>query len=192
MNAASRTAFDLARTLPLKPGAWTLMTVEAPKHESAISDLMAELKAAGEPCRRIAVGADQHGWIASLQDPSTDIAVLEGFADWSSQDWEEADYLRARLSRAGAQVWVLPSRSASDMMSHAPNIASYVGGNTFGVCPDAAYMDEAEVAERLKALEGHYGFSAQGLIAKAEKNELAWEPEFAEWLVLLGRGDLIP
>lgn len=53
MNAADRTAFNLARTLPLKPGAWTLMMTEAPEHESAISDLMAELNAAGAGAKRL-------------------------------------------------------------------------------------------------------------------------------------------
>ena len=46
--------------------------------------------------------------------------------------------------------------------------------------------------ERLEALRSHYGLTDEQVLERAQAKTLDWEPQVAEWLVLLGRGDLIP
>ena len=78
------------------------------------------------------------------------------------------------------------------MVRYAPNLASFIGGNVFAIGQDDGLLSEAEIAERLSQYRQHYAMTDKELIEKASKRQLPWEPEFAEWLALLGRGDLIP
>lgn len=52
-------------------------------------------------------------------------------------------------------------------------------------------MAADERAERLRQLCDFYGLNNDEIIEKARKRELPAEPEFVEWLALLGRGDLV-
>ena len=51
-------------------------------------------------------------------------------------------------------------------------------------------MTEKERESRVSELALHYGTSNVEIVLKAESGELPPEPQFVEWLVLLGRGDL--
>jgi hypothetical protein len=52
-------------------------------------------------------------------------------------------------------------------------------------------MTSTERQERLADLESHFQISGSEVIAQAEAGTLPPEPHFVEWLVLLGRGDLV-
>lgn len=51
-------------------------------------------------------------------------------------------------------------------------------------------MTEEEIAERLRQLREHYGLTDEDVLSQATQGTLSPEPEFVEWLILLGRGDL--
>jgi hypothetical protein len=70
----------------------------------------------------------------------------------------------------------------------APHTWSWVG-------PDLWELDVAEgqldVEARLRSLREGTGLDDDEVIARAERGELPAEPMWAEWLALLGRGDLV-
>ena len=187
-----RSLFDLTRMLPMKPSAWLVVVVELENREQVISELLDELNAAELPNRRIRVVEDKDRWIAQMLDSLLDIVILDGFEHWSEKDWQEADYLRSRLSRPGPQVWILQLNCVNDLVRFAPNLASFIGGNVFAVDPEVGLLPKAEIATRLDQYRNHYGMTDEVLVEKASTRVLAWEPELAEWLTLIGRGELIP
>lgn len=187
-----RSLFDLARMLPMKPGAWLVVVVELENREQVISELLDELNAAELPNRRIRVVEDKDRWMAQMLDSLLDIVVLDGFEHWSEKDWREADYLRSRLSRPGPQVWILQLSCVNDLVRFAPNLASFIGGNVFAVDQRVGLLTQEEIATRLDQYRNRYGMTDEVLFEKARTRVLAWEPEFAEWLTLIGRGELIP
>ena len=129
----NRSLFDIARMLPWKAGEWLVVMADPEKREPAMVELLDELTADDVPARRLRVGGDKNAWVNRMQDPPKDIVLLEGFDHWTPRDWQEADYLRSRLSRLGPQVWLLTPSGVRDMVNHAPNIASFVGGRVFGI-----------------------------------------------------------
>jgi len=55
-----RSLFDLARMLPMKPGAWLVLLVEPQKHDEAISELQLRVhhsKRTSRMCRGWSTGA---------------------------------------------------------------------------------------------------------------------------------------
>jgi hypothetical protein len=52
-------------------------------------------------------------------------------------------------------------------------------------------MTEEERQRRLADLAAHYKLDNEQVIRLAEARTLPPDPEFVEWLVLLGRGDLL-
>lgn len=87
-------------------------------------------------------------------------------------------------------LW-LSAAGVSDLCSHAPNLRSFIGGSIFIVGSKGGEMAADERAERLRQLCDFYGLNNDEIIEKARKRELPAEPEFVEWLALLGRGDLV-
>jgi len=73
----------------------------------------------------------------------------------------------------------------------APNIRSFIGSSIFLAGPEPGIMTDKERESRLEELRQHYQLSDQEIVRRAEAKELPPEPHFVEWLVLVGRGDLV-
>ena len=99
--------------------------------------------------------------------------------------------VEARRPMSKKTVTALAPADVANLANFAPNIRSLVGSDYFLAGPDGGIMTEAERQERLKDLSEHFGFSGEEAVRKAQVGELPHEPEYAEWLVLLGRGDLL-
>ncbi len=77
------------------------------------------------------------------------------------------------------------------MCQYAPNIRGFIGGSIFALGPDEGVMSEGERQRRLRELADHYRLRNEQVLQMAEAGTLPPQPEFVEWLVLLGRGDLL-
>lgn len=100
------------------------------------------------------------------------------------------DDVRSMLQRSHAGVLVVPFAQLVRIASVAPHFASWVGNRVFGVQEDRYLSDDARVA-RIGALQKHFGTSDEEFVAAVERGTLTLEPEHAEWLVLIGREDLL-
>jgi hypothetical protein len=122
-----------------------------------------------------------------LADPNT--VLVAGIRGWSAPEWQQLDLHRARLS-GRALVMVMSETSASLMVTEAPHLYSFVA-EPVREGPDEALLNDEERHARIATLEASKGFSSSELIARAGGGESLTDPEYGEWLLLLGREDLL-
>lgn len=127
----------------------------------------------------------------ALHQPSDDAVILLAGADLEPTDWSSLDLMRSALERDGPVVLWMASDAVGQLTDFAPNIRSFIGASVFIAGPQGGIMSEEERQSRLKELREHYQTSDDEVLRKAESKEPPPEPEFVEWLVLLGRGDLV-
>lgn len=72
-----------------------------------------------------------------------------------------------------------------------PHLASWLTSSVSFLDPNFEGLSEAERAERLSGLRTEMGLTDTEVVERAATGSLARDPLFAEWLVLLGRGDLL-
>jgi hypothetical protein len=126
----------------------------------------------------------------ALRQPYDDAVILLG-AGLTPDKWRSLDIMRSALERNGPVILWLSPGDVANLTEHAPNIHSFIGGSIFFAGPDGGIMTESERQERLAELSQHFLLTGEEVVRKAEGWELPLEPEFVEWLVLLGRGDLV-
>jgi hypothetical protein len=116
--------------------------------------------------------------------------VLVPAETYAEADWRLLDRRRSALARQGAVLFVTTPASFATLMQVAPNLASWLGGLVFShEDPDA--LARAQIGPRLDALRAWSGKSDAEVVEEAQRGTLPRDPEYAEWLVLLGRGDLL-
>jgi hypothetical protein len=156
-----------------------------------IAEVEEEIRALGEEATVRTVGVPS-GAVRLLHDlPVVAADVLLVSAEtYREADWRLLDRRRSALAREGAVVFVTTPASFAELMRVAPNLASWLGGLVFShEDPDA--LARAQIGPRLDALRVWSGKSDGDVVEEAERGLLPRDPEYAEWLVLLGRGDLL-
>jgi hypothetical protein len=126
--------------------------------------------------------------IEELGSSQAEIVIAET-ASFEAPEWALLDRRRSSLAHSGVLVFVTIPSSFEELMRSAPNLASWLGAQVY------AYQDEAEVAalreQRLAALRAWASKSDEEVLRLAHEGKLPPDPEYAEWLVLLGRSELI-
>jgi hypothetical protein len=125
----------------------------------------------------------------ALAKATAEVIIIDA-ASYRGRDWALLDRRRSSLSRAGLMVFVTTPDSFAALMQAAPNLSSWLGALVFEQPHDAAGTAEAREA-RLAALRSWAQKSDNDVIQAATRGQLPADPEYAEWLVLLGRGDLL-
>ena len=130
--------------------------------------------------------------IDDIFNPDINYFLLWGFDSWTDVQWRQLDYLRSRLDqekRCG--VMIMSQQSVVKMIDHSPNFSSWIDGKIFYLQLGAEILTHEEGELRLIALREWAELSDSEVIEKAQIHQLPSEPEYCEWLILLGRGDLI-
>lgn len=126
-----------------------------------------------------------------LHNPSDSVAILTGLNKWSPEQWETLDLNRSRLEREGPLIFWLAESAVDKMFENAPNIRSYLAASIFNLDLDESEMTDEERVQRLTELHERFQMSDDEVVQLAQNNTLPPGPSFAEWLVLLKRGDLL-
>lgn len=176
-----------------EPNAWVVAVADQP---SVASSLRAEIERLGGP-------EDTPPMIATIDSvgalfeavhahPNGTMIVI-GAMVFSVDDWGSLDANRTRLSRNDLTVLLLDEAGAGRLENLAPNLASWVGGRVWRLADDAAApaLSPSEIEQRLTALRTWAGRKDAEVIQLAEAGQLPRDPEYAEWLTLLGRGELL-
>jgi hypothetical protein len=116
--------------------------------------------------------------------------LIVGAERYAEADWRLLDRRRSALARERMTVLLTTPASFSALMRVAPNLASWLGGFVF-THEDPGGLVEAQRARRLSALRAWAGKTDEEVLLAAEEGRLPRDPEYAAWLVLLGRGDLL-
>jgi len=186
--------FEIARRLEIRGETGRLVVLSSATDSSAALDhLQTELQSIlQKPARVIQLEPSTFEELReALHQPEDDAVVLSSGAGLTPEKWRSLDIMRSALERPGPVILWLTPGDVAKIADHAPNIHSFIGGSIFIAGPDGGMMTEAERQERLKELSDHFGLTGEEVVRKAEAWELPHEPEFVEWLVLLGRGDLV-
>lgn len=156
-----------------------------------IDELCHELRVQGEDLAVVKLPAarDATHLVAEVQQNPKGVAVVDVSA-LAESDWRALDVQRSRLTRHGVTIWILTQEDLDRIQQCAPNLSSWLGGNV------AEHRDDTAEAEafregRLEALRAWSGKTDDEVCREAAARTLPRDPEYAEWLVLLGRGDLL-
>lgn len=117
-----------------------------------------------------------------------DVALLPLPADVIGPVSRSLDYARARLSGHPRGVIVTSESGLQALAAEAPNLWSWLGPQVWRLDPLAGQLD---VEARLASLRQGTGLTDAEVVERAEAGTLTPDPVFAEWLVLLGRGELL-
>jgi len=158
--------------------------------EAAITELVEELRAliSDDAVVRIAPrGSEQ--LIADLAATSVEIVVADT-RTFAAPEWKLADRRRSAIAHRGVLVFATTPASFADLMRNAENLASWLGGEVFAY-PDHAPVAATQREARLAALRAWASQTDAEIVEAARAGTLPRDPEYAEWLVLLGHGELL-
>jgi hypothetical protein len=129
--------------------------------------------------------------IEKFRSAAVGILIVSGLDQFRPQDWQSIDHLRSRLARDEAVILVVGYKTAKNVVNLAPNLASWIAGSSWLLDILAEELSAEEIEARLTALREWANLTDAEVIQQAEHGRLPSAPEFAEWLVLLDRGDLL-
>ena len=197
MNSTkTRRIYDTSRLIALHGiGSYRWYVLIKPSKDTAVfeEELREELDVqSGTPLRIIqARGENVDGLVSSLRNPNIDVVLLKGLEEWSDNALKTLDIRRSALNRPGLVILWLSPQGLARLFQQAPNIRSWIGGTGFPVDADLGFMTEEDRRERLLQLSSEYGLKDDQVISMAKSGKLPPDPHFAEWLILLGRAELV-
>lgn len=135
------------------------------------------------------------GFSASLlfppDGPTQAITIMQGLDETPEEQLGYLDFYRDHLRTAYPRTIVLIPGSAADRIrAAAPHWSDYSLPDWKRLVPDE--YDAVSVDEELAYLSEKWTKSNEEVITLAERGELPDGSDFRLWLVLLGRGDLLP
>ncbi len=185
---------ELFQRLGVQPDGniWTVLVVDASDIDDVIEDLSDTISIFAE-CEIKVISAQNNAsnLVEQITQSSEDYLLLWAFETWTCEEWQKFDAARSQLIKPRGGILVLPSPCAKVILDCAPNFCSWVGSRFYSLAKDSEFLTEQERETRLAALREWFGRSDAEVIDSAESHQLPATPEYAEWLVLLGRGDLI-
>jgi hypothetical protein len=171
---------------------WFVLTLPFAHHAALAEDLGDVLEIFTESTVGSRSGSDGVvPFVASIGSTEAASLILSGFELWTVQDWRQLDALRSNLAVQRNAFLILSEQATSLMLNHAPNLASWIGGRVYPFTYGTEFLTIDEQEDRLVGLRSWAGKTDDEIIALAASHQLSPEPEYGEWLVLLGRGDLI-
>jgi hypothetical protein len=171
---------------------WFVLTLALEHHAALAEDLGDVLEIFTESnVASLSGNAGVVPFVASIASTEAASLILSGLESWTTQDWRQLDALRSNLAVQRNAFLLLSEPATSRMLNHAPNLASWIGGRVYPFTYGTEFLTVEEQEDRLGDLRSWAGKTDDEIIALAASHQLSPEPEYGEWLVLLGRGDLI-
>ncbi len=170
---------------------WSILIIPAEQQHAAIEELEETIPVFLEESIHV-ISADTS--VATLLEniySSDEFVFLWNFEAWTDKEWKQLDYERSQFSRNNGGLFLLTPESTASFQTNAPNFASWVGGKVYPLKLGTETLTEIERQQRLQILQDWLGKTNLEVIHLAETGELPSDPTYGEWLVLLGRGDLV-
>ncbi|HEY4241292.1 MAG TPA: hypothetical protein VGM88_15835 [Kofleriaceae bacterium] len=182
-------ASAIADLVSLHPEIWAAVTFREGELDIALALLAAEFEGVDPPRDSVMIRA--RGPIelidAVLTRSADTVFLIVGLEKWSSDDAMILDGKRNALE-GRTVLFCTNDDGLTKLAEFAPNVYSWLGGQCLRYDASEGVMN---VEERLVSLRTHYALSDADVEQLAREGKLPAEPAFVEWLVLIGRGDLI-
>jgi hypothetical protein len=191
---SSKSTDELLQRIEAEPmsNIWTVLVVDASDLNDALEKLSETIGIFAE-CD-VQVISTQNGVLNLVEEviqSSEELVLIGNFENWSCEDWHQFDAARSQFSKPRGGFLILSDNSTELISNCAPNFCSWVGSRFYALDKSSEFLTISEREIRLSALRDWSGRSDAEVIACAEAHQLPPIPEYGEWLVLLGRGDLI-
>lgn len=128
--------------------------------------------------------------VAALAAAPDEILLVDA-RSFAADDWALLDRRRSAIAHRGVTIFVTTPPGFDDLMRTAPNLASWLGGQVFMFPSHGETGVATDRERRLTALRAWASRSDQEILEAARSGTLPRDPEYAEWLVLLGHGELL-
>jgi len=185
---------ELADRAWLEPGGWSIVMVEESEIVATTEDLRKEVTFLIEDEGVGSVSDFSEAKPApALVDALSrlgpdDVALLPLPANLHESVSRSLDYGRGRIPGGVRGVIITSDAGVQALAAEAPNFWSWVGPRVWTLDPRAGQLD---TEARLASLRQGTGLTNAEVVQRAEAGTLAADPIFSEWLVLLGKGDLL-
>ena len=197
---------EIADDTALVAGSWTIVVNGDEHRQAPIDGLLDELRdellfalegeqadgqqADGESAEvdSLEVDGDIAALIQRVASGRTGDVVLASIRQLDPASWQRLDAARTRFEAGPRVVLVMDASSRDALARNAPHLWSWIVPRVFEIDPDVGRLD---VEARLASLREGTGLSDEEVIRRARHGDLPPDPIFAEWLALLGRGELI-
>ncbi|TMQ04605.1 MAG: hypothetical protein E6J90_51030 [Deltaproteobacteria bacterium] len=176
-----------------EPNAWLVVVTDRPSVASSLRDEIERLRGPDEESPVVMTIASVGDLFKAVHAHPRGTMIVIGAAMFSVDHWRSLDANRTRLMRNDITILILDEVSAGRLEDVAPNLASWIGGRVWRLAAETAapVLSPSEIEQRLAALRSWAGRGDAEVIHLAEAGQLPHDPEYAEWLTLLGRGDLL-
>jgi hypothetical protein len=122
-----------------------------PELEAVLGEIEDELRALTSDAAVVRIAPrNSEQLVADLAATSVEVVVVDARA-FMAHEWAQIDRRRSSIAHRGVLVFVTTPASFNDLMRHAPNLASWLGGEVFAQ-PDNATAVAANRERRLAAL----------------------------------------
>ncbi len=185
---------ELADRIRLEPGGWSILIVDEHQIEATTQDMAEELafllEDEGAGSVRVLGGSNEgHALVKELSGlKPEDVALLPLPAEVIASVSRSLDYERGRLVGGPRGLLITSEAGLRIFAAEAPSFWSWVGPRVWRADLQAGQLDSEA---RLASLREGTGLRDEDVLERAQAGTLAPDPIFAEWLILLGRGDLL-
>lgn len=186
MSVSTVSRIELASLVALDVGTGSWFVVGKPDADDVQSMQAALEGVLGTQVRVVTVsGGDD--LLAAVRSSANEVAIFDSQSPVKGLDLDE---LRSNLMRAAPALLMVSPSSLDEIADVAPHFTSWAGSRVFAIVEDR-FLDVEARSERIAEFQRKYGFDDREFIGRVERAELVPDAELAEWLVLLGRGDLL-
>lgn len=188
--------FQIAQRVELRGAtehSWAVVLSDSPTQDVWSASLTIELETlTSSSVRTIVQSTLQIGDLRNaLHSPSNFIAIVAA-GNWTEADRTAFDINRSAFERRGTILLWMTVDQLGELADVAPNIRSFIGTSMFFLGPDGSAMTEADRSRRISEPESHYLMTSEQMLRAAQAGQVLSQPQAIEWLIPLGRGDLIP
>ena len=185
---------EFALRVAARPGRgdWFVLIVPSGRSEVTVDMLAEELSALGVGAVERMVSPSGASELAhQAKKVSTAVLLVAGLERFSESEWRHMDLLRSQFQREEGVVLIMELMAAERLQRAGPNLMSWIGSSIWTLAPEADSLSPAEREERLRVLRKWSNLTDRQVLELAERGQLPADPAYAEWLVLLNRGDLL-
>jgi hypothetical protein len=189
----SRGLGEIASDVELVSGSWSAVVCDREHLDEVRDELRDEIEFAfessGSTVTVFDASAGTDAIVQYLRERSPkDVVLVFNVESLDVPARQRLDSARTLFEGGPRVVFVMSEPALTALAEDAPHLWSWVGPRVFAVDPKSGRLD---VQARLASLREGTGLTDDEVVRRAQAGELPADPVYAEWLLLLDRGDLI-